>query len=91
MAFLREDSENLGAENLHELLRAHENMHRLFQAEAHVQTLLFREETRWPGYYFRTDTPKIDEKDWHVFVNCSRNPETGEWSCKKVPIKHIFM
>ncbi len=91
LTWLREDSVNLGAEDLHELLRAHENLHRLFQAEAHIQTLLFRDETRWPGYYFRSDKPKLDDKDWHVFVNCSQDPETKEWALKKVPIKHIFV
>ena len=38
----------------------------MYQAEAHVRTILFREETRWPGYYFRADFPKMDEENWHV-------------------------
>jgi len=91
MQFLREDSENLGAADLHELMRAWEGVHRMYQAEAHMRSILFREETRWPGYYFRADKPKMDDKDWHVFVNCKRDPATGEWEMKKVPIKHIMM
>jgi adenylylsulfate reductase subunit A len=91
LQFLREDAEKLGAKDLHELMRCWENVHRMFQAEAHVRAVLFREETRWPGYYFRADTPKMDDKEWHVFVNCRRDPKSGEWTMKKVPIKHIFM
>ena len=58
-------------------MRCWENYHRMFQAEAHVRTILFREETRWPGYYFRSDFPKLDEKDWHCFVNCRYERQDG--------------
>ena len=40
LTFLKEDSEKLGAEDLHELMRCWENYHRMFQAEAHVRTIL---------------------------------------------------
>ena len=83
--FLREDSQKLAAENLHELMRCWENIHRLWQAESHIRTILFREETRWPGYYFRTDFPKIKE-EWKCFVNCRWDPETGEWKMMKKEI-----
>jgi adenylylsulfate reductase, subunit A len=49
LAYLKEDSTKLAAANLHELMRCWENTHRMWQAEAHVRTILFREETRWPG------------------------------------------
>jgi adenylylsulfate reductase, subunit A len=90
LKLLKEDAEKLGAKNKHELLRCWENIHRTFQAEAHIRAILFREETRWPGYYFRSDTPKMDEANWACFVNGSLNPATGEWTFKKVPIKHMF-
>src|SRR3990170_1673006 len=61
---LKEDSAFLGAKNLHELMRCWDNYHRMYQAEAHVRSVLFREETRWPGYYFRSDKPKMDDKNW---------------------------
>jgi adenylylsulfate reductase subunit A len=64
---------------LKELMRCWENVHRMYQAEAHVRTILFREETRWPGYYFRADYPKLDNDNWLCFVNCKMNPETEEW------------
>jgi adenylylsulfate reductase, subunit A len=90
LAFLREDAQKLGAANLHELMRAWENVHRLWQAEAHVRTMLFREETRWPGYYFRSDKPKLDDDKWHVFANCRFDAKSGNWEMKTRPILHIF-
>jgi adenylylsulfate reductase subunit A len=90
LAFLKEDSAKLGASDLHELMRCWENIHRMYQAEAHVRSILFREETRWPGYYFRSDKPRMDEKNWHVFVNCRLNNTTNEWEMTKRPIVHSF-
>ncbi|TET16502.1 MAG: adenylyl-sulfate reductase subunit alpha [Dehalococcoidia bacterium] len=83
LAFLKEDSEKLAAEDLHELMRCWENVHRMWQAEAHVRTVRFREETRWPGYYFRADHPKMDDANWKVFVNCKWDPKTGQWEIMK--------
>jgi adenylylsulfate reductase subunit A len=84
--YLKEDSEKIGASNLHDLMRAWENIHRMYQGEAHVRTMLFREETRWPGYYFRADTPKMDNDNWLCFVNCKMDPATGEWEMMKKDI-----
>jgi adenylylsulfate reductase subunit A len=88
--FLKEDSKKLAAPNLHELMRCWENIHRMWQAEAHVRTVLFRDETRWPGYYFRADKPKLDEESWHVFANCRYDPATGDWQMRTRPIHRIF-
>jgi adenylylsulfate reductase subunit A len=87
LGYLKEDSEKLAAQDLHELMRCHENIQRMYQAEAHVRTILFREETRWPGYYFRNDFPKLDEANWKVFVNITY--KNGQWETKKVPIISI--
>ena len=89
LKLLKEDSASLGAKDLHDLMRCWENYHRMFQAEAHVRTVLFREETRWPGYYFRSDKPKMDPS-WLCFVNCTMDPKTEEWKLKKVPVKYLF-
>jgi adenylylsulfate reductase subunit A len=62
----------------------------MWQAEAHVRTVLFREETRWPGYYFRADKPSLDEQKWHVFANCKYDPNTNSWQTLARPILHIF-
>ena len=82
LQFMHEDAEKLAACDLHELMRCWENIHRLWQAESHIRTLLFREETRWPGYYFRTDHPAM-KKEWEVFANCRWDPENGHWSTMK--------
>jgi adenylylsulfate reductase subunit A len=82
LALLKEDSEKIGAENYHELLRCWENIHRMWQAEAHIRTMYFREETRWPGYYFRSDKPSMKD-EWKVFANCQYDPKTGDWKMMK--------
>ncbi len=87
--FLREDASQLAAEDKHELMRCWENIHRMWQAEAHVRTILFREETRWPGYYFRSDTPKMSD-DWNVFANCKWDPASNSWEMMKREIHHVF-
>ena len=83
LTWLKEDSEKLAAEDLHELMRCWENVHRTWQAEAHMRTLAFREETRWPGYYYRADFPDMDEANWKCFANLKVDPKTGEWECLK--------
>ncbi len=82
LEYMKEDSEKLAASDLNELMRCWENVHRMWQAESHIRTVLFREETRWPGYYFRTDFPSM-KADWEVFANCKWDPETGEWTMIK--------
>jgi adenylylsulfate reductase subunit A len=87
LGYLKEDMENLAAEGLHELMRCWENVHRTWQGEVHMRTILAREETRWPGYYFRSDTPEMKE-DWRVFVNATY--KDGEWVMSKRPIHEMF-
>lgn len=86
LQWLKEDSEHLAAEDLHELMRCWENVQRMWQAEVHVRTILFREETRWPGYYRRTDFPNMDEQNWKVFANAKWDPKTGQWTMLKRPV-----
>jgi adenylylsulfate reductase subunit A len=90
LGYLKEDSAKLGAENLHELMRCWENVHRMYQADAHMRSILFREETRWPGYYFRSDKPDIDNKNWLAFCNCTYDRSTGEWKMMKKPVKYLI-
>lgn len=90
LTWLREDSAKLAAEDLHELMRCWENVQRLFQAEVHTQTILFREETRWPGYYYRADTPKMDQDNWLAFANAKYDVAEGKWEMIKRPVKYIF-
>jgi len=89
MDFLREDAANLAAEDLHELMRCWEAYHRMYQAESHMRSILFREETRWPGYYFRADKPTMDNENWLAFCNCVYDRKTGEWTMMKKPVKYL--
>jgi adenylylsulfate reductase subunit A len=89
LQMLTEDFENIGAENLHQLQRAWELQHRILTAEAVARHTLFRKETRWPGYYYRADHPKLDDGDWHVFTGSRYDAKTGEWHMSKLPVHHI--
>ena len=90
LEMLKEDSEKLGARDLHELMRAWENYHRLWTAEAHLRHVLYRQETRYPGYLYRSDYKGLDEENWLAFTISRYNPETGEWEMSKVPVIDIF-
>jgi adenylylsulfate reductase, subunit A len=90
LAFLKEDSDKLAAQDSHELMRCWEHVHRMWQGEAHVRTVLFREETRWPGYYFRADKPKMDQGNWKYFANCKYDPKGNEWSMAKRTIHDLI-
>ncbi len=76
---LRVDLGSMGARDLHQLQRVWELDHRLWTAEAVVRHTLFRQETRWPGYYYRADYPHVDDEKWHCFVNSVFDPATREW------------
>ncbi len=89
LTWLKEDSEKMAATDLHELMRCWENYHRIFTAEAHLRHILFREETRYPGFFYRSDFPQLDEANWKCFVNSKIDPKTGEWKCFKVPHKDL--
>ena len=75
------------AKDLHELLRAWENYHRIMTAEAHMKHIQFREETRYPGFYYRTDNNFVDDKNWQCFSNSSYDKKTKKWALKKVPYR----
>jgi adenylylsulfate reductase subunit A len=89
IAYLREDSANLAAEDLHELMRCWENVQRLLQAEIHVRTIQFREETRWPGYYRRADFPSMKD-EWKAFANAKLDRKTGKWEMIKRPVVDLL-
>ncbi len=84
LQMLREDAEKMCARDLHELLRAWENYHRIIAAWAHMKHIQFREETRYPGYYYRADHRAIDDDSWKCFVNSRYDRTTGTWKLKKV-------
>ena len=90
LAMLKEDLDHLGAEDLHQLQRAWELHHRVWTSESVIRHTLFRQETRWPGYYYRGDFPKLDDANWHVFTGSQFDPKTGEWQMSKLPVHHII-
>jgi len=85
LGVLKEDAAKMRAKDLHELLRAWENYHRIITAEAHMKHIQFREESRYPGFYYRMDYNFVDEKNWKCFVNSTYDKKTKEWTLKKVP------
>ena len=89
LTMLNEDLAHLGAENLHQLQRAWELNHRVWTSEAVLRHTLYRQETRWPGYYYRADHPGLDDVDWHVFTASRYDAQSGEWQLSKLPVHHI--
>jgi adenylylsulfate reductase, subunit A len=87
MAMLKEDSDKMGAKDRYDLERCWENYQRMWQGEAHLRTILFREETRWPGYYFRADKPTMDPA-WKVFCNCTY--KNGTWEFVKRDVVELM-
>jgi adenylylsulfate reductase subunit A len=83
LVFLKEDAQKMRAKDLHELLRAWENYHRILTAEAHMKHIQFREESRYPGFYYRADKNFVDEKNWKCFVNSVYDKTTHTWNCFK--------
>ncbi len=95
LQWLREDSEKMAAGGLHELLRAWENLHRIWCVEDHLRHIQYREESRYPGFYYRGDFMQADDKDydaggWKCFVNSKYDPKSGEWSVFKKKCHQII-
>jgi adenylylsulfate reductase subunit A len=74
---LQEQSKFLHVGDLHGLMGAHEVIDRLNVAEVLIHHLLYRKETRWPGWQTRMDYPEIDP-NMDCFVESVRDPKTGE-------------
>jgi adenylylsulfate reductase subunit A len=87
---MHEDCEKLAAGDLHELLRCWEIFHRIYTVEAHLRHIQFREETRFPGFYYRADYPGQDDENWFCFVNSKFDKKTNEWTLRKAPYHQII-
>ena len=86
----REDLTHLAARNRHELMRCWELVHRTWVGEAHLRHLLYRKETRWPGYYYRSDYPDLDDANWRVFVNSKFDAAKNSWDLQTKPYRNII-
>ena len=53
----------------------------------HIQ---FRQETRYPGYYYRTDYNFIDDDNWKCFSNSRYDRNSKKWELKKVPYVQLI-
>jgi len=89
LTLLKEDATRLAARDLHELMRAWEQYHRILSGEAHLRHILFREESRYPGYYYRSDHLSIDDSKWRVFTISQYNMKTNEWKFETEPYKQL--
>jgi len=83
LEMLKEDALKMRAKDLHELLRAWENYHRILTAEAHMKHIQFREESRYPGFYYRADKNFVDEENWKCFVNSTYDKTSKTWNVFK--------
>jgi adenylylsulfate reductase subunit A len=90
LEILKEDAGKLAAADLHELMRCWEQYHRILSVEAHARHILFREESRYPGYYYRGDHDFIDDENWKCFTNSKYNAADLTWEMKKVPYVKMF-
>jgi adenylylsulfate reductase subunit A len=61
------------AKNSHQLMKAHEVLDLLDVAKVTVEHLLYRRETRWPGFQTRVDYPERCDLHWRKFINSRRN------------------
>ncbi len=89
LGLLGEDAEKLAAKDSHELMRAWEAFHRYLVGEACARTRLARKESRWPGYYYKTDYLKLDDTQKN-FINVKYDAEKNEWSTCTRPMISII-
>ena len=67
-------------------MRAWELKHRALTSQCVTEHTMFREETRWPGYYYRGDHMKLDDENWHCLTVSRRDPKTGKFSILNLPV-----
>ncbi len=84
-AEIREDLSHIKASNPHELMRAMEVHAILDCAELAAHASLFRTESRWGLYHYRTDFPERNDKDWFTFVQVRKGAD-GQPECFKRPV-----
>jgi succinate dehydrogenase/fumarate reductase flavoprotein subunit len=82
----RQELEQLGAADPHELMRAHEADFIRDSAEMAARASLFRTESRWGLYHHRLDYPEMDDANWFVHVNLKKG-EDGEMKLFRRPVE----
>jgi succinate dehydrogenase/fumarate reductase flavoprotein subunit len=84
-AEIRADLPRLKAENPHELMRVMELYAILDCAELAARASLFRAESRWGLYHYRTDHPRRNDADWFAFVQVKKGAD-GQPEIFKRPV-----
>lgn len=64
----------LSAEDRHGLVSCLELIDRFDVAKVLIEHLIYRKETRWPGFQTRTDFPERDDANWLGFINSVYDP-----------------
>lgn len=64
----------LRVEDRHRLVSCLELIDRFDVAKVLIEHLIYRKETRWPGFQTRTDFPERDDANWLGFVNSVYDP-----------------
>ncbi len=90
LKILKDQVKYLKASDLHELMDAHEVIDRLDVAEVLVHHLMYREETRWPGWQSRADFPEKNNEKFDCFINSRYNPKTGDVEMFTRPYEQII-
>jgi len=84
-AEIRADLDQLKARNPHELMRAMEVYAILDCAELAAHASLYREESRWGLYHYRTDYPGRNDAEWFAFVEVKKGAD-GQPEIFKRPV-----
>jgi succinate dehydrogenase/fumarate reductase flavoprotein subunit len=82
----KEEVEQLGATEPHELMRAIECGFIRDCAEMAARASLYRTESRWGLYHHRNDFPEMDNENWFVHVNIKRSAD-GEMTLFNRPVE----
>ncbi|UCV05139.1 fumarate reductase/succinate dehydrogenase flavoprotein subunit [Dechloromonas denitrificans] len=84
-AEIRADLDKLKARNPHELMRAMEVYAILDCAELAARASLYREESRWGLYHYRTDFEGRNDAEWFAFVEVKKGAD-GQPEIFKRPV-----
>ena len=78
---------NIYAKNKYELIKTIELVNKIEVAKVLIEHLLYRQETRWPGYQTRMDYPYKND-DWLKFINSKKDLEKDELILKTIDLKN---
>lgn len=84
-AEIRADLDQMKARNPHELMRAMEVYAILDCAELAARASLYRKESRWGLYHYRTDHPGRNDDEWFSFVEIRKGAD-GQPELFKRPV-----